>query len=98
MRPSSGGVQFFDFVEEHRASVHETASTVAKNFGYTAAATTGTPTAARRASGRGDGGRPAKHAVGTVPATRDEPITVTSSAPTALASGIAAWGIMVPKS
>src|ERR1039458_9425399 len=98
MRQRSGGVQFFDLVEDNWISVHDNADSVAPSFGYTAGAITATCTVVRCAATVGVRGPPARHASDTGPATRAEPITVTSSVPTAPASESAAWGIMVPKS
>jgi hypothetical protein len=98
MRPSHGGVQFFDYVEERQGFDHDNASAAAWNSGSTAAATTDTSTVANGASGKAAGGRPAKLGESTGPATKAGPTTVTISAPTAPGNGIAAWGIMVPKS
>ncbi len=98
MRPSGGGVQFFDFVEEHRGFDHDTARAAIASFGSTVVATAGTCTAVRFAGGRGVGGRPVRHGESTGPATKGVPITVTSSVPTEPANASAAWGIMVPKS
>jgi hypothetical protein len=97
MQPGRDGVQFFDFVEEHRGFDHDTASAVAESSGSTAVATAGTSTAASGASGRGVGGRPARREESTGPATKGVPITGTNSAPTEPAGATVAWGIMVPK-
>jgi hypothetical protein len=98
MRQRSGGVQFFDLVEDNWISVHDNADSVATSSGYTAGAITATCTVARHVATVAGSGRPERHASDTGPATRVEPITVTSSVPTAPASETAAWGIMVPKS
>src|SRR5512138_3341103 len=98
MRPSHGGVQFFDFVEERRGFDDDTASAAARSSGSIAVATAGTSTAASCASGKAADGRPARRDESIGPATKGVQITVTSSAPTELANVSAAWGIMVPKS
>jgi hypothetical protein len=98
MRPSSVGIQFFDLVEDSWISDFDSASSAATSSGYTAGAITATRTVARRAATRAERGQLARRAGNTGPATRAEPITVTSSVPTAPASESAAWGIMVPKS
>ena len=98
MRPVGDGVQFFDLVEDNWISDYDSASTVVASSGYTAGAITATSTAASRAATVAGRGQPARRVDGTGPATRDAPITETTSAPTAPASGSAAWGIMVPKS
>ena len=98
MRPDGDGVQFFDLVEDNWISDYDSASTVVASSGYTAGAITDTSTAARYAATWAGCGQPARHVESTAPATRDAPITVTTSAPTASASETAAWGIMVPKS
>jgi hypothetical protein len=98
MRQGGDGVQFFGLAEAHWKSDYDIAGTAAASSGYTAGATTATSTAARRAATVAGRGQPARRVDGTGPATRDAPITATTSAPTAPASGSAAWGIMVPKS
>ena len=98
MRQGGDGVQFFGLAEAHWKSDYDIAGTAAASSGYTAGATTATSTAARRAATVAGCGQPARHVESTAPATRDAPITVTTSAPTAPASETAAWGIMVPKS
>ena len=98
MRPDGEGVQFFDLVEDNWISDYDSASTVAASSGYTAGAIMATSTAARHAATWAGGGQPARRAESTGPATRDAPITVTTSAPTVPASETVAWGIMVPKS
>jgi len=98
MRPSSVGVQFFDLVEDSWISDFDNAGSAATSFGYTASAITATCTVARHVARAAVRGPPARHASDTEPAKKAAPTTETSSAPTAPASKIAAWGIMVPKS
>ncbi len=90
MRLVGDGVQFFDLVEDNWISDYDSASTVVASSGYTAGAITATSTAARYAATWAGCGQPARHVESTAPATRDAPITVTTSAPTASASETAA--------
>lgn len=97
MRPAGHGVQFFGLAEVYWKSDYDIAGIAAASSGYTADATAAMCTAARRAGMGAGRGQPARPVGGTGPATRDAPITATTSALTAPASEIAAWGIMVPK-
>ena len=90
MRPSSVGVQFFDLVEDSWISDFDSASSAARSSGYTAGATAATCTVVRYVATVGVRGQPTRRAGNTGPATRAEPITATTSAPTAPASVIAA--------
>jgi hypothetical protein len=98
MRPVGDGVQFFDLVEDNWSSDRVRASSAAPNSGSTGVAIAATCTAVRYAASWAGRRRPAGRARSTGPATRGGPITGTTSAPLGLGSGMAAWGIMVPKS